>query len=228
VVVVSLVFVGVKKARSKRDQRDFPELIEAGVAADELLLQQKKLQKEANKAEKDKDYFTTIALYEKLIIIANELFKFGRPSATDGLKSYKAKIAKCQEKLQKAESPSAKQAVQQRAAEFLKMAQDAEKINDFGNALIIYHQILLLREQINDKSQISATKAKIKDVITEIPDIKEISAKIFQEAEQKYNAKEYLTAYADYRYLKTIFEALGDKRLIATVDKLIIDVSKLL
>ncbi|MHA1451699.1 MAG: hypothetical protein ACTSRD_02430, partial [Promethearchaeota archaeon] len=192
-----------------------------------LLEQQKSIQKDAIKAEKDKDYYTAVTLYQKLIIIANELFKFGRPGATDNIKNYKAKIAKFEEKkAQKAVSPGSKQAAHQTAAEYLKLAEEAEMANNFGNALIVYHQILLLREEIKDKSQVSAMKAKIKNLVSKIPDIREISAKIFAGAEEKYKAKEYVTAYADYRYLKTIFDALGDKNLIKTIDKLISDVAK--
>jgi hypothetical protein len=222
------VYAGVKKAATKREYRDFPELKEAGDTAKALLEQQKIIQKEAIQAEKAKDYYTASGLYEKLIIIANELFKFGKPGATDSIKHYKAKIAKFEEKIQNAAKPGTKQAIQQTAAEYQKLADEAERTNDFRNALVIYHQILMLREEIKDKSQISSAKAKIKDIITEIPDIRETCATILKEAEEKYKAGEYTTAYADYRYLKTIFVALGDKNLINYIEKLISDTAKLL
>ncbi|QEE17050.2 hypothetical protein DSAG12_02882 [Promethearchaeum syntrophicum] len=232
VLAVILVSVGIKKSASKRSisKKDLRNMKEAGDAAKELLERQKTIQKEASYAEKNKDYYTVVLLYEKLIEIADALFKFGRPEAADDIKTYKAKIIKYQEKVQEEPKtqgkPSNKQVAQQKAAEYLKMADDAENSNDFLQALAIHHQILILREEIKEKSLVSATKAKIKTIIAKIPNIKEISAGIVKEAENKYKEKDYMTAYANYRYLKTIFEALEDKTLIKTVDKLISDVSK--
>ncbi|MBN2154671.1 MAG: hypothetical protein JW776_01325, partial [Candidatus Lokiarchaeota archaeon] len=223
VAILVSAIVAVRKAKSKREILDIQG---AEDATNALLEQHKSIQKEAIKAEKANDFYTAVTMYEKLIEIANELFKYGQSSAIDNIKNYRAKIAKYQKKAQKSTKPGGKQALQQTAAEYLKMAEDYEDADDFGNALIIYHQILLLREEIKDKSQISATKAKIKNAISNIPEIREISAKLLVEAEEKYKAKEYLTAYSNYRYLRTIFDALGDKTLISTIDKLISEVTK--
>jgi hypothetical protein len=235
VMAVVFVSVGIKKSTSKKksskksfSKKDLRDMKEAGDAANSLLDRQRAMQKEASYAEKDKDYYTVVVLYEKLIVIADALFKFGRPGAADSIKNYKAKIKKYQAKAQEDPKTDVKQQVRQKSVEYLKNADEAEKTGDFGQSLVIHHQILLLREEINDKSQISATKANIKRIIAKIPNIKEISAGIVKEAEEKYKEKDYQTAYTNYRYLKTIFEALGDKTLIDTVDKLISDVSKYL